>query len=241
MKRIFMIFTLTFITIINFYPQYLHASEMFVNDNGIEISKEENERLLSLGFTPIEIKQLSKEDYERDKGLYGELVSQEVDSDLLRSTVTEYKMMTTSIYKLSNNVFRYKVNLKWKLIPKVRSYDVIGIGIEDNVSIIGNTSCNLLTNSSSINNNVYQTKNGIYSVVKIPEGSLDNMQITLSFDVKVNSGNRITAYGDYAHATKIVNLANAKRVTVSTSGIVLPSDLVGSYDEIKVDQVSYTL
>lgn len=236
-----MILVLSFITTINFYPQSLHAGEVLVNNNGIEIIKEENERLLSLGFTPLEIMNLSKEDYERDKGLYGEIVSHASDSDLLRSTVTEYKTMTTTISKLSNNTFRYKVKVYWKKIPKIRSYDVICIGIENNVSIVGNFSCNLLTSTSSINNNIYQTKNGVYSVVKIPEGNLDNLQITLSFDVKVNSGSRITAYGDYAHATKSVSLTNAKRASISTKGIVLPSDLVGSYDEIKVDQVSYTL
>ena len=45
---------------------------------------------------------------------------------------TTYKKLTTNIYA-SGNLYKYEVVLQWKNIPKVRSYDIIGIAYDSNV------------------------------------------------------------------------------------------------------------
>lgn len=55
---------------------------------------------------------------------------------------TNMKKMTTTIICLGNT-YRYKISLEWKSNPKVRSNDIIGIGIEnDKVYYIGNRTFN---------------------------------------------------------------------------------------------------
>ena len=50
---------------------------------------------------------------------------------------TGAKKMTTRIIS-TNGRYRYKVDLEWKSMPKVRSYDILGMCIENNVSIYSN-------------------------------------------------------------------------------------------------------
>ncbi|MFP3442825.1 hypothetical protein R0K18_34325, partial [Pantoea sp. SIMBA_133] len=52
-------------------------------------------------------------------------------------TYTSYKTMTTTIITLSNRNWRLKTHVYWDRIPKTRSYDVIGTGINHN-EFVGN-------------------------------------------------------------------------------------------------------
>ena len=52
-----------------------------------------------------------------------------------RGTVsTTYKSIVSTMSQVSNN-FRYKVSVSWKQMPSTRSYDIIGVGFEDDVYI----------------------------------------------------------------------------------------------------------
>lgn len=212
-------------------------SKNYMNNNGIEISEKENERLQSLGFTENEIMFLSKEEYDANKNLYGEVVA--YSEEQIKLEKAYYKSMNTIIIKLSNGNFRYKVNLVWSQMPKIRSYDVIGIGIENNVNIIGNINSSLLYSKSGnqyLVNSTYNkiSNSGVYSIFKLPEWEVNEMNISLHFDVKTTGGSSITAYGDYSHAIKNISLTNAKRAQVNESGIFLPNDILNYYDNISV-------
>lgn len=47
---------------------------------------------------------------------------------------TSSKKMITTIISI-NNCYRYKVSLEWTKIPSTRSYDIIGLGIDNTVKV----------------------------------------------------------------------------------------------------------
>ena len=134
----------------------------FYNYNGVEITETEYSNLESLGFTDNEIMYMSQTEFNDNKDLKGEVVSeittyvkvingieQVVSKEEYEAPdmsifgmqagyiETGAKKMTTRIIS-TNGRYRYKVDLEWKSMPKVRSYDILGMCIENNVSIYSN-------------------------------------------------------------------------------------------------------
>ena len=161
---------------------------------------------------------------------------------------TEYKKMTISI--LSNgSYYRYKVVLDWKKMPKIRSYDIIGIGHNSNVKIVGTPTFNLkyCTSSSNCTTSTSSTKqtfsNGAGASFKLPSGTFVTMQATYFYDVAKSGSSTLysqTAYGDYSHATSSVTASQAMQYSVNNSGIVLDSSITNSYDTINTAAVSWS-
>lgn len=162
---------------------------------------------------------------------------------------TEYKKMTTSILK-SGSLYRYKNVLVWNKLPKIRSYDIIGIGFMSNVKIKSNLvftqeACTSLTDCTKSTTNYPQKfSNGAGTTFKLPVGDFVSLTQTLYFDVEKNTLETIisqNAYGDYAHATSTISLDNAKKYTVNGSqGIVLNTSIKDSYDTINQAKATWT-
>ncbi|HAB67499.1 MAG TPA: hypothetical protein DCE23_09050 [Firmicutes bacterium] len=189
----------------------------------------------SLGVNTVEI---SKEEYESSNS-----------NNIMPNTIieTEYKKMTTTISKVNSN-YRYKVNLEWKNIPKIRSYDTIAIGFPSSVKpkmtpIFSEEYCN----SSGCHNTsgyhyMYSGKNGVGVTFQVPSGDLKSMNQTLYVDMEKNTSSTIItqyAYGDYAHAVKSISLGSAKNYTVSTIGIKYDSSNISYYDEINYARATW--
>lgn len=179
--------------------------------------------------------EITKEEYEKDD-----------ISDKSNTIVeTTYKRMTTSISKTGSN-YQYKVNLYWKNIPKIRSYDIIGIGFPSSVKVFSTpvfvqNYCLSLDDcySSSSHKYLYSGNNGVGVAFQVPTGNLLSMEQTLYFVVQKNTVSTIVtqyACGDYSHAIKNVSLSNAKKFTVNTSGIELTDNNISYYDEISVSK-----
>lgn len=135
---------------------------VYENYYGIEMTNEEYNNLLNLGFTDHEIYLMNEETFEENKDIEATLIAKTnkyyktTYTDLngtpytmeiteneynnqsqmnQRGTVnTEYKNMISTIARLDNS-FRYKVTVGWTNIPSTRSYDIIGIGFADDVYI----------------------------------------------------------------------------------------------------------
>lgn len=141
----------------------------YENYYGIEMTNEEYNTLLNLGFSEDEIYYMNQETYLENKDLdatlvaknqkyykttYTDLMGNSYSSEITeeeyenqpintRGTVeTEYKLMVTTISQ-NGNKFRYKVNLSWKDMPSKRNYDIIGVGFDDDVYI--NSDVNFFT------------------------------------------------------------------------------------------------
>lgn len=164
------------------------------------------------------------------------------------STETTYKKMTTTITQ-NGNYYRYKNRLVWKNIPKVRSYDIIGIGFLASVKVKGNTFfeqdyCYDSGSCYTSTTNYPQTfSTGVGTSFAIPTGDLSSLSQTFYFDVEKNTSYTIVsqkAYGDYSHATSTVSLANSKKYSVASGGISLDTTIYNSYDAINKATASWS-
>lgn len=246
----------------------VNAAE-YINYYGIEMSDEEYNTLYNLGFTEDEIYYMNEETYLENKDLDATLVAENqkyyktIYTDLAgnsysteiteeeyenqptnnaRATVeTEYKQMVS---KLSQNgdKYRFKVTVLWKSMPSKRSYDIIGVGFNNNNIYISSSVyfnyhwCN--SSGSCVTESYYQNKKststGGAAVYDLPDSAY-SLSSTLYYDVSKNTSNTITSlamYGDYAHATANVNVGNVGDYYITENGIELFSSIAGKYDEI---------
>ena len=166
-----------------------------------------------------------------------------------RTTVeTTYKKLTTTISKVNNSVYKYKAKLTWKNFPKVRSYDLIGIGFYGSVTPLSSSdfeeyyctsggSCHTLNGYYS-----YDGNNGVGAMFGLPSGSLSTLRITFSTNVvKKNSNSTIVeqrAAGDYAHATEYISYNHAKQYTVNQTGV--HPTYSSSYDSMPAAVATWT-
>ena len=187
--------------------------------------------------------EISKEEYD--------LADTRIDlaSTTSGSTETTYKKMTTSITK-NGSFYRYKVVLDWKTVPKVRSYDIIGIGFHASVTAtdimhFSQTSCKSTDNCSTTTAYTqYKGANGVGASFNVTDGDIISLSQTLYVDVKkTNSSATIIkqyAYGDYAHAVKTISKNNAKNYNVGIDGIILSSGISDYYDSINTANATWT-
>ena len=161
---------------------------------------------------------------------------------------TTFKKMTATI-TANGNYYRYKNRLVWKNIPKVRSYDIIGIGFQTSVKIKGNTYFSqnyCVVNSGCTTTTTNSPKifaNGAGTSFKIPTGDLYQLDQTFYFDVEKNTQYTIinqTINGDYAHATSSISLANSKKYTMDFDKIELDTSVVNNYDTISSAQATWS-
>lgn len=163
-----------------------------------------------------------------------------------RSTTIEtaYKRMISSI-TLHGSTYRYINSLSWKIMPSVRSSDIIAIGFLPNVEPNGTPNFNISYTypgggSGNYSLHLFSTFNkGASCAFELPTlVNLSSLNIQFWFDVKkVNPSSTITyqaAYADYSHATSVTSLLNAHTYhTVNQSvGIVLGNSIVNNYDTI---------
>lgn len=140
---------------------YSVSATEYVNYYDINMTNQEYNNLLNLGFTEDEIYYMDLTTFEENKDIeatlvssntkyyktvhptYGtdytvELTEEEYETEsqisLLGEIETEYKTMVTTISQ-NGSKYRYKVSLLWKNMPSVRNYDIIAIGFNDEVYI----------------------------------------------------------------------------------------------------------
>lgn len=153
-----------------------------------------------------------------------------------------YRMMECKIANLYDIELRYKVDVQWLQMPPVRSFDIIGIGIEPSKvkinSVIMFRQDWILTN----NNDGYGTlcapkseSTGGSAVFELPTGSLSVLESYLYFTVnKQNNAGTIystIAVGDYAHAFEEVDNGVYNYYTVNAvMGIEIDEPYANSYE-----------
>lgn len=163
-------------------------------------------------------------------------------ASLLSTTITDYKKMETTISS-SGKQYVYNVKLTWKKMPKVRSYDIIGIGFLPSVTIDGNVSfiqqyCTSSTDcTTNTSGTIKMSNTGVTAVFKLPNStSYTSMNQSLSFKVKKNTTSSIikqVAAGDYSHAISSITSSNTSYHSInSIDGIVLAQNISNYYDSI---------
>ena len=165
------------------------------------------------------------------------------------SIETTYKKLTTRIIA-DGSYYKYWCNLTWKIMPSVRSYDIIGIGFNSTVKVRGYPIFEqwYCTNSSncflSYSRYEYSGSTGVGGFFQLATGTLSNLQATLYFYVEKNTSNTIytlNAYGDYSHATSTVDYSNYTNYSVGIGGITLDSSISDKYDSIQYAKASLSV
>ena len=254
------------------------GASSYVNYRGISMTDEEYNNLINLGFTEDEIYYMGEDMFNQNKdiesslevvnekyyktiytdlngGAYSvELTEDEYNnqsSNNMRSYVeTSYKKLVTTMSRNSDNTFRYKASLTWKQIPAVRSFDIIGIGYNDNVRItsgviFGYYYCN--SSGDCPESTLYYNKKNLSTggsvVYKLPSGDIRGLGAVMYYDIDKNNSSQtitsLTMCGDYSHATSNVNQSNISNYTIHGSGLQLYSSIAGYYDEIPCAEVDW--
>lgn len=186
-----------------------------------------------------------------------EVTEEEYNDDMIlnmRSTATTqttYKKMVTTIAQAGTK-YRYKVTLTWRQLPKVRSYDIIGIGVEPALVAISSdvvfnqTYCisNSCTNTNSFYSDSYTFTGAGVSFKLASNSGITGLRSYLYFDVsKANPSQTLNyqyADGDYSHATSAVTANQSMGYYVNQTGIVLDADISGYYDAITSAEAAWS-
>lgn len=271
MKKSIKLFLIFSILLLCFYcsaSMEVFALEIddFLNSNNILITGTEYQNLINLGFTENEILNMTLDEYKINKNLKGKIVAQNIiyfdkQNNILNNKnniltfglqpgyiETASKKMTTTIV-LINDKYRYKVSLEWKKIPSTRSYDIIGIGIDNSVKIASALTFqqNFCYSSSSCSSSIVHTEKftstGATATFQIPTQTIVSLSSYLYFNVSKNTNSIIAelkAYGDYAHATKGISKSNANNHSINRGGIILDSSVSSYYDSMDKAQAIWT-
>ena len=246
-------------------PKALHIQ--YTNYFGIEMTDEEYLTLLNLGFDADEIYYMNEETFEANKDLDATLITRDVryykmiypmygmsyaveisEQEYLNQgnvqpldTVTTLHMQIVSTISQNGSKYRYKVSGNWLNIPDNKSYDVIGIGFNDDVYINSNVYFNYTyynSDGSTTTSTVYydkkSTSTGGSVVYKIPT-TLYGLSASLYYDVSKNTDDTITLLtmcGDYAHSTVTVTSSQAANHYIHIAGIDFDSSVSGKFNSI---------
>ena len=155
---------------------------------------------------------------------------------------TTYKVMTTAIWDIGG-AYQYVNLLHWKIMPSVRSYDIIGISHYSSVYATSTPYFQeyyCYTYGGCSTSNLQKTKNGTHgdsSVFPLNTGNINYLDISIWFNIAKTNPNTILtllyAGGDYAHATSYISSSTASNYFMDVGGINLDSSISGYYDSIQ--------
>lgn len=140
---------------------------------------------------------------------------------------TSYKKLVLSLSKTTTASAYASVDLFWKIMPSVRSFDVIGMRLS-NLSVINGTQSGFqFYTSGGTQQSVYYHFNGtninnLYNGFGISMNLVDASVTFLECFVDANlsiDGYPASVYGSYQHATSNITLAKSQSYTLGAGGL----------------------
>ncbi len=187
------------------------AKEVFyTNSNNVSFTEEEYEFLSTMFWDGCQ-ELFSQNDYNKfiNSNIINGIINTKTNNDImplssLYENNNKYLKISTSC---SSNCF-VSVTLKWKNLPTIRSYDVMGAYLE-NTSLINSPITTISTNDTHLQS----FNNGFGVSVKLPT---DNSQIIVNQTFRVSTGGHV--YASYQHAMSNISLNDSKKYTISKQG-----------------------
>lgn len=268
MKRKISLYLLITLITFSIYSKEIMAAN-YTNYFKIIMTDVQYNNLLNLGFSEEEIYYMDETTFNENKDLNASLKATtskyyksiytdlngnpqtvEITESEYNNTVnnqirgfveTEYKRMDAYISQIDNTYFRYKTTTRWKNMPSVRSFDIIGLAFEGNEvympGIVRFQFNYCISNGTCYADGTFYNKikyyNGGSAVYKFPTNAI-SMTAMLYYDVAKNTTNTITTqliHGDYAHAITQVNADIYNNHTMTNAGLALGTS-TGYYDAI---------
>ena len=249
----------------------------FTNYFNIVMTNEQYNNLLNLGFSEEEIYYMNEETFNENKDLNASLKAvtskyyksiytdlngnpqtieiteseyNNTSSNQMRGYVeTTYKRLDAYISQIDDTKFRYKTTTRWKSMPSVRSYDIVGLAFSSPyVKISGLVKFQFnycISNGTCYADGSYYNKkeyyNGGSAVYKFPTNAV-SMTAMMYYDVVKDTTDTITSqliHGDYAHATSNVTASIYNNHTMTRGGLSLGTSSP-YYDEIPCADTGWT-
>ncbi len=198
-------------------------------------------------FYTATVKPITEEITKEEYDLIGEVVAR----DSTNTLETVARKITTTISLVSGK-YRYNISTNWKTMPSVRSYDLIGIGMDNKVKLSGAVTfaqvfctSTLVSSCSSLTaHNLKKTSTGIGASFVLKSGTYKIITVGLYFDVVKNTSSTITsqkAVGHYVHATEKVPYDPITSIlSIGEYGIIIDSSLQGHYETISTVKATWT-
>lgn len=126
---------------------------------------------------------------------------------------TNFKRLDISTVTVGTNKL-VVVTLRWKAMPKIRIYDVLGVRLVDSTF---QSSVDTYATFDGIQNPISDSKkfaNGYGASIKLPSSC---SSITINQMFKVSTGG--TVYASYQHSTRNIALSRSLDFTISSTGI----------------------
>lgn len=221
------------------------AEPYFTSTNGVELTEFQYNTLMDILYED-DVNNLTNEDYENlhvDQMIEGMFTykTQEFETPVesYPGGIVPYAYHETASKKLTlgemctDSVCLVTVDVTWKKVPAVASYDAIGIRFE-NTSFYD--SANVFTakmdGTYSYNyNKAVKTGNGLADIKKITTGLT-----YMSLQAKIRPTSNAIVFGSYQHAVKSVTLSEASNFTFSGNGygqvFLWPMAIREKYDQM---------
>lgn len=218
-------------------------NEYYSNYYGINIPITEYNELKKY-YTESFIYTMNEQEYENimNNNLNNITVT-EANDYLYDFNIMTYSTSYSTNYKtlrIVNNNGYITVSLAWKIMPKIRSYDVLavrvnGVGISGIISFKQTYVKDGYT-YISYSGTKQEFNNGLGYSFKLSE--YDYLESNISFSISGTG----KIYGSYQHASKITTLNQSKKYTLSPSGyggvVLFDNDVKTYYDAMKGVSIS---
>lgn len=215
MKKIFLLILLSFVFIGG-----VNAQEIFYeNSNGVILTQKEYNDISEFYWDGYQ-ENLSQEEYDflKKNGLF----ENEIKTTLVNSS--DYSLLSEAEHSTANKSLKMSMScnttclvsiiLKWINLPRIRSYDILGVYL-DNVTPIQINKVRVNTNKgkSEYSYDKYET-NGVGTSFKLPS-DVTYLDISQIFLIE----NKGSIKASYQHARKTITSVNSKKYSFSKSGI----------------------
>ena len=138
---------------------------------------------------------------------------------------TSYKNIEISTMKLNTNVYYVNLTNEWLITPKVKSYDVIAMRVDDATINSGSQRGTQFYIANGVSDTIEYSYNGTNMVLSsngfgISMNLVDAASsFTCDIDATVTATSQwATVYGSYQHAMTAVTLDKSKSYTISHNG-----------------------
>jgi hypothetical protein len=228
MKKLVVLFVS--ILTINILCLNVNADEeiYFTNDNGVSMTREEYDYFVDLADEDYP-SVITQDIYNKfvNYGYFGQPITKvEYDESafnqqsLMPSVMPQGTVHETQAKKLvlgktcANTFCGITVTLTWKGQPAVKSWDVIGVLLYGNLTLMGDPTTYLHYSGGNIfYNDPYYVGGGLGVSVKM-QTSTTNMRVYQSYDVYGDG----TVFASYQHATSSITKATSQLYTVGYGG-----------------------
>ena len=211
MKKISIIIVLF---MLNIYT--VNATSYYTNSNGVNMSYEEMNYIDEL-YGDRYSKYITLDEYDilKENSLIGKNIEKKTNSNSIEINNVEHRTRSNiiTITKSCSDNCIVVLDTDWLIIPKVKSWDVIGAYL-DSSSVLSVGQLKLIDSNNNIKtyNNYKKTSNGVgYSAKAI------NSRFNVKMSMVVSKKGRI--YGSYQHAKENITESQSQNYYFSYNGL----------------------